>query len=68
MRLLNIGMSRRQIIGLWLGPLLFLIMLWIPLPEGMTPEGQKAAAVTLLMATLWITEAIPIPATALIPI
>lgn len=60
--------SRRQFSGLLLGPLLFLGMLLLPLPEGMSPEGQKAAAVTLLMATLWITEAIPIPATALIPI
>ncbi|MFP4611233.1 MAG: SLC13 family permease [Thiohalophilus sp.] len=68
MRLTEIGFSRRQLIGLALGPLLFVLMLWIPTPEGMSPEGQKAAAVTLLMATLWITEAIPIPATALIPI
>ena len=68
MRFTNIGLSRRQITGLWLGPLLFLLMLLMPTPEGMSPDGQKAAAVTLLMATLWITEAIPIPATALIPI
>ncbi|TDY00533.1 SLC13 family permease [Thiohalophilus thiocyanatoxydans] len=68
MRLKEIGFSRRQLIGLGLGPLLFVVMLLIPTPEGMSPEGQRAAAVTLLMATLWITEAIPIPATALIPI
>ncbi|MDY6978825.1 MAG: DASS family sodium-coupled anion symporter [Pseudomonadota bacterium] len=68
MQLNQIGFSRRQLIGLALGPLLFALMLLIPTPEGMSPEGQKAAAVTLLMATLWITEAIPIPATALIPI
>ncbi|MDP8249105.1 MAG: anion permease [Candidatus Tritonobacter lacicola] len=32
------------------------------------PSGLRAAAVTILMATWWITEAIPIPATALVPI
>ncbi|MDZ7661145.1 DASS family sodium-coupled anion symporter [Thiohalophilus sp.] len=68
MRVADTGFSRRQLIGLVLGPLLFALMLSLPTPEGMSPEGQKAAAVTLLMATLWITEAIPIPATALIPI
>ena len=40
----------------------------MPLPEGMTDEAQKVAAITCLMATWWITEAIPIPATALLPI
>jgi sodium-dependent dicarboxylate transporter 2/3/5 len=34
----------------------------------MTPQTAKAAAVALLMATWWITEAIPIPATALLPL
>lgn len=68
MRLAEIGFSRRELVGLILGPLLFVVMLLMPTPEGMSPEGQKAAAVTLLMATLWITEAIPIPATALLPI
>ncbi len=30
----------------------------------MTPEGLRVAAVTVLMAVWWITEAIPVPATA----
>lgn len=34
----------------------------------MPPQAQAVAAVALLMATWWVTEAIPIPATALIPI
>ncbi len=58
----------RQTIGLILGPLLFVLLLLIPQPEGMTPEALSVAAVALLMATWWITEAIPIPATALLPI
>jgi sodium-dependent dicarboxylate transporter 2/3/5 len=58
----------RQKFGLALGPLLFLLMLVMPAPAGMSPEAQKMAAVALLMATWWMTEAIPIPATSLLPI
>ncbi len=54
--------------GLLLGPALFFIVLLLPLPEGMTAEGLSVAAVAVLMATWWITGAIPIPATALLPI
>jgi len=54
--------------GLLLGPALFLLILLLPLPAGMTPQGLSVAAVTALMAMWWITEAIPIPATALLPI
>lgn len=43
-------------------------MMIAPPPAGMTPLTAKAAAVALLMAVWWITEAIPIPATALLPI
>ncbi len=62
------GFSRRQKIGLFLGPSLFVLMFLLPTPESMQPEGMMVAAVALLMAVFWITEAIPIPATALIPI
>jgi len=58
----------RQRIGLWLGPLLFAAMLLLPTPTGMTIEGQRMAAVALLMATWWMCESMPIPATSLLPI
>ena len=58
----------RQRLGLLLGPLLCLALLLAPVPEGMSPAGLRVAAVTALMATWWITEAIPIAATALVPI
>ena len=54
--------------GLFLGPLLFALMLLLPTPDAMTPAAQRLAAVTLLMAVWWITEALPIAATALLPI
>jgi solute carrier family 13 (sodium-dependent dicarboxylate transporter), member 2/3/5 len=62
------GYTGRQMIGLGLGPLLFLAMLFLPTPAGMTPAAQRMAAVALLMATWWMCESIPIPATSLLPI
>jgi sodium-dependent dicarboxylate transporter 2/3/5 len=55
-------------LGLVAGPIAFGLILLLPTPEGMTVEGQKAAAVTTLMAIWWITEALPLAATALVPI
>ncbi|MBD1401167.1 SLC13 family permease [Pelovirga terrestris] len=60
--------NRRQMIGLWLGPLLFALMLIIPTPAGMEPTAQKMAAIAFLMATWWMCESLPIPATSLLPI
>ena len=55
-------------LGLYLGLLLFLIFLFLPAPEGLDDTAWRTAAVAILMATWWISEAIPIAATALIPI
>lgn len=60
--------ERRQYIGLFLGPVLFILMLVIPEPYNMTSEAQKMAAITLIMSTWWICESIPIPATSLLPL
>ncbi|MBU1169661.1 MAG: DASS family sodium-coupled anion symporter [Proteobacteria bacterium] len=60
--------SRRQRIGLVLGPILFILMLIVPEIHGMDVSAKRMAAVALLMATWWLTEAIPIPATSLLPI
>lgn len=61
-------MSPRQKIGLFLGPILFLVILALPEPQNMPPNAMAVAAVALLMATYWIAEAIPLAATALLPI
>ena len=58
----------RQRIGLLLGPLLSILILLLPAPETMAPAAQHLAAIALLMATWWISEALPIAATALLPI
>lgn len=43
-------------------------MLAFPPPDGMPVEAWRVAAVTVLMATWWVWEAIPIAATALVPV
>jgi solute carrier family 13 (sodium-dependent dicarboxylate transporter), member 2/3/5 len=58
----------RQRIGLAAGLTLFAVMLLLPAPEGMTPEAWRVAAVGVLMAAWWMSEAVPIPATALLPL
>ncbi len=58
----------RQKTGLLLGPLLFIVFLIIPTPAEMSPEAQRVLASTAWIATWWVTEAIPIPVTSLLPI
>ncbi|MDA8528859.1 DASS family sodium-coupled anion symporter [Opitutaceae bacterium] len=59
--------SRRQLIGVVLGPLLGAAPLLIPAPAGLSPEGLMVAGIALMMATWWVTEPVPIPVTALLP-
>ena len=60
--------SRRKRIGLVLGPVLFVVMLVAPSPEGLSVAGWRTAAAAVLMAVWWISEALPIPATSLVPL
>ena len=70
------SISRRQAIGLWLGPLLAIGIQFLPLPELLIEStGSEQAAreawivlsLVALMAVWWISEAIPIPVTSLLP-
>ena len=54
-------------IGFWLGPILAIVIL-LPANGELRPEAQRLAALTVLMATWWMSEAIPIAVTALIPL
>ncbi|MGB5076745.1 MAG: DASS family sodium-coupled anion symporter [Sphingorhabdus sp.] len=54
-------------LGLWGGLALFILMLLIPAPQGMATTAWNVAALTLLMATLWMTQAFPLTVTALLP-
>jgi sodium-dependent dicarboxylate transporter 2/3/5 len=58
----------KQIIGLWLGPTAALGMLLFVDLDPDNAAITRTASVAILMAVWWITEAIPIPATALLPV
>lgn len=57
-----------QRVGLVAGSVVFIVMLLLPAPDGLGIEAWRTAAVALLMAVWWMTEALPIQATALLPI
>ncbi|WP_078576546.1 SLC13 family permease [Salipaludibacillus agaradhaerens] len=60
--------SAKQLVGLILGPLLFFLVLLFFQPDGLSFEARGVLAGTIWIATWWITEAIPIPVTSLLPI
>ena len=65
----NDSYGPRGKIGLFLGPGLFLLfMLLVPVGESFTASMRAAAASTIWIAVWWVTEAIPIPATSLLPL
>jgi sodium-dependent dicarboxylate transporter 2/3/5 len=55
-------------VGLILGPALALGLQAMPPPSGLSPEAWAVVSLAVLMVTYWVTEAIPISATALIPL
>ncbi len=61
-------MSIFQKIGFFLGLLIFILILIFADLDPANPNLTKMAAVAALMAVWWITEAIPLAATSLIPI
>jgi solute carrier family 13 (sodium-dependent dicarboxylate transporter), member 2/3/5 len=60
-------MSKRYV-GLFTGILAFIVILALPEPEGLSPQGKNAAAVVVLMSIWWISEAIPVYVTAFLPL
>jgi sodium-dependent dicarboxylate transporter 2/3/5 len=54
----------RQTIGLILGPIAFLIMYFLPLP--LDQNQQTLAAILAFTIIYWLSEAIPIPVTAVL--
>jgi sodium-dependent dicarboxylate transporter 2/3/5 len=61
-------MDKSKVIGFWSGIIILLTLILIPAPDGMRPEALRALGVALLMAVWWVTECIPIYATAFVPI
>lgn len=56
----------RENVGLVIGPLLFLAIAFLPL--GLPLAVQRMMAVAVLMASWWVSEAIPLAATSLLPL
>jgi solute carrier family 13 (sodium-dependent dicarboxylate transporter), member 2/3/5 len=57
---------RRRTIGLFLGPAVFAAMLVIPFD--LEPNQHRLAAILAFVVVWWVTEAIPIPVTAVLAV
>lgn len=55
----------RRTAGLFLGPIVFAVVWSLPLPA-LTPAAHRLAAVMGLVVVYWVTEALPLAATALL--
>ena len=53
--------------GLWGGLAAFVAMLLLPPPAGMPLAAWQTSAIVVLMASWWMTQALPLTATALVP-
>ena len=51
-----------------MGPIWLLAAMVLPAPDGLSQDGWVTAAIALFMVTWWISEAVPIPATSLLPL
>ncbi len=59
--------SISKAIGLIAGPLVFIFLLNTAAPDGLNLEAWKVIALATWMVAWWITEAMPLPVTALLP-
>ncbi len=57
--------ARRRIVGLFAGPLAFVVTLLIPF-HGLSVQAARLAAVVAWVLVWWVTEAVPIPVTAVL--
>lgn len=61
------GLSTKQLIGLVLGAIVFIAPFLIDVPD-LDPLGERMLSIFLLAIVLWVTEAIPLVATAVLVI
>jgi sodium-dependent dicarboxylate transporter 2/3/5 len=62
------GFPRHKLIGLVLGPLAAVAVFASPPPAGLSETGWWIAGIGLWMALWWMTEALPLAVTALLPL
>ncbi len=55
-------------IGLFLSPALFLLMLALPPQFGLKTDAWHVLALAILMLGWWVTEALPLPVTSMLPL
>ena len=60
--------ARYQDVGLILGPIVFVVLLMLDRPASLSPAAWDVVAIIGLMAVWWATEALPVPATSLLPL
>ena len=58
----------KRLIALIAGPAVAIVLLFLPAPEGMAIPAWRLVALAAWMVIWWLGEAVPIPATALLPI
>ncbi|MBT0608239.1 SLC13 family permease [Aequorivita echinoideorum] len=61
-------MKPTKTIPLLLGPLLFIVLQFLEAPEGMSTAAYSVLCATLWIAIWWVSEAVPIAVTSLLPI
>ena len=54
--------------GLWIGIVGAVALQFLPRPEGLSPEAWLTVSMMVLMVSWWVTEAVPIAVTALVPL
>ncbi len=62
------GVTRLQRSGFWLGLAAGALPIAMSPPAGLTIAGMRLLGVTLVVGIWWITEALPLAATALVPL
>lgn len=65
---LQLGFPLHRLIGLLVGPSAFLVVFANPAPAGLSEQGWSIAAIGIWMAIWWMTEALPLAVTAMLPI